>query len=396
MLTRSLTIDKVYDLLKYIVIEPTPDSTDKRMYKYPFVAAEALSSETREIVDMFFARFDPSKRLLVPAKPPIEVVEATSVIISPGANPEPAAAASTAAVVVPEKKPEEHEEPADAKKESSDEDVVVMEPGAPTIQVDSVTSVTCEPQAEDKFELLEFLLSFLNTKTELNPVLAGYVAKTMQALHNRRKNDLLGYLLRFRPHLDNLIAASYSQSLADVLAVILRSEDDESKDPHAKDKKECVETIVKKMLTEKENEERVTAFGHVLSLLAKTSPSTAQFTGEPFVDSFYRLALSGPDLALRAGLGFIVDLVKLKTDPALAMQPLNEAALIVRLQQRCGLISNHYNKLTMAVVSEQTEETKHKEVDCSQVVRLGIVYLPDFKRRLEDSTQVPPASHDDF
>ena len=61
--------------LDYILVEPTKDDTEKRAYKYrslfkrnrfPFVAAEVLSSDVKEIVDLFFMKESPAE---VPARP---------------------------------------------------------------------------------------------------------------------------------------------------------------------------------------------------------------------------------------------------------------------------------------------------------------------------------------
>ncbi len=164
----------MYDLLLYIVREPESGTDMKRGHRYPFLVSELFRAEVPRIVDFFFVVSDPN-------------------LPSPSL-PEPQA---------PIKGSDKDTNKDEAGKESKamkDED---------------------EEGGLQRCPLLERLLSLLNTSNELNDVLAGYVAKGLQALLNKRKDDLLCYLFGFKEHITNLLRLSANKSIGDLLPKIL-------------------------------------------------------------------------------------------------------------------------------------------------------------------------------
>lgn len=75
---------------------------------------------------------------------------------------------------------------------------------------------------KNKIELLEHLLSFVETENELNYVLVGYFAKFFNMLINKSPNRILGYLYVEKPEtLDFLIQHASKKSIADLISKIL-------------------------------------------------------------------------------------------------------------------------------------------------------------------------------
>lgn len=50
------------------------------------------------------------------------------------------------------------------------------------------------PQALNKYEMLDYLLKFIDTDTEANPILAGYFAKILLTLMSSKQDDFTEYI----------------------------------------------------------------------------------------------------------------------------------------------------------------------------------------------------------
>ena len=61
------------ELLDYIITEPKETDSDKRKYKYPFVACDVLTSEVKEISEYFVMAEPPNDKLLSDIKSSIVV-----------------------------------------------------------------------------------------------------------------------------------------------------------------------------------------------------------------------------------------------------------------------------------------------------------------------------------
>jgi len=99
--------------------------------------------------------------------------------------------------------------------------------------------VTAEPEPEEevtetgKYQLLERLFKFLKTRdTPVNAVLAGYFAKLVTLLINRKQKNLIPFV--FSPEsevIDNLVYHVYQKSVAELLNKFLNIQDHEFEEP---------------------------------------------------------------------------------------------------------------------------------------------------------------------
>ena len=79
---------------------------------------------------------------------------------------------------------------------------------------------------EDKIELLDYFLSFLNDNSELNYVLCGYFSSLMLNLLNMNSIKIIKYLfLKRKDSLKRLVYHSYRKSIAEILCKIIKYED---------------------------------------------------------------------------------------------------------------------------------------------------------------------------
>ena len=70
---------------------------------------------------------------------------------------------------------------------------------------------------------MDKLFGFLKTDEQLNSVLAGYFAKVVSSLNQRRQNQLSDYLYlsESNDHLIGLLNHSYSRSISQLLSQLL-------------------------------------------------------------------------------------------------------------------------------------------------------------------------------
>jgi hypothetical protein len=89
---------------------------------------------------------------------------------------------------------------------------------------DSTAPSILQAQAQkrpNRFELLEKLLSFLDTDEPLNLVLAGYFSKIFLILLNNKAKDTYQYVYKHHEVLEKLIKHIYSKSISELLVKIL-------------------------------------------------------------------------------------------------------------------------------------------------------------------------------
>eukprot|EP01022_Parablepharisma_sp_SALTPOND_P016036 TRINITY_DN230_c0_g2_i1.p1 TRINITY_DN230_c0_g2~~TRINITY_DN230_c0_g2_i1.p1 ORF type:complete len:691 (+),score=72.80 TRINITY_DN230_c0_g2_i1:3725-5797(+) len=351
-------------MLKYIVEEPPADADNKRAYKFPFVVSEAFKTEIKEILDLFFVRFDPSavEKPVEETKVEIQTEEATSLIIT------------EEKVEAEENKEEPEQKVEEVKKEQNSKIKSIA---------DSVIVHPEEKNEPTKLALLERLLSLLQAESELNPVLAGYFAKTLQSLLNKKKAAILSYLFKSNEHMRNLLKHSYNQSIADLIAKVLRADEDPTKDEFATEKQKLVEAILESGTDPKSPPELIKSNLKILSMLAQASHSTAFFTSEGLIEKVYKLAIDKDEVGLKTALEYLTTIIKMKLDPSSSFAMFNESPIFGQLQQRFGIISIHYFIIN-AIVGDASEETRHREVDCGNIVRIGAECLAAFKDKLTD------------
>ena len=81
-----------------------------------------------------------------------------------------------------------------------------------------------DPNWENKYELLDYVMSFLETAEDLNDVLAGYFSKLINMLTNKWADQFIPYLYENEERLMKFAEHSYSKSISEDLANILRQD----------------------------------------------------------------------------------------------------------------------------------------------------------------------------
>lgn len=186
-----------------------------------------------------------------------------------------------------------------------EDDVIVESPGEEKKEV--------EP-ANMKYALLEKLLSLLDCP-EINPVLAGYFAKTMQVLLDKRKLEIMQYVFKYKQHMLNILKHSYNKSIAEILSKILSSEDKYltgiTGEEFATEKEEILKLMIEKMRPSNSIEE-ITNNCFILCTLVDTKQHMNFFMSEAILKEVFNIARSQHPMSLRAGLTFFITLNRLK------------------------------------------------------------------------------------
>lgn len=87
------------------------------------------------------------------------------------------------------------------------------------------TQVATDEKSNNRYELLEHFLSFIDTEEELNPVLCGYFAKLFQVLVSSHAKEIFTYVYSHPIVLDNLVRHSYQKSISDVLIRLMNTQE---------------------------------------------------------------------------------------------------------------------------------------------------------------------------
>lgn len=156
-------------MIDYIIIEPSDPNNKKRAFKFPFVSAEILSSESYAIINAFF----PPKKALRSSIDDDDNVTATY--------------------------PENHD--AD----------------------DGIKERPFVEEEDNGSSLLDKLFKFLEIKP-VNPVLSGYFLKIVTNLLTRCPDKMIKYVQEHEKHLVNIIEGLQSRSMAEIVLKILGSE----------------------------------------------------------------------------------------------------------------------------------------------------------------------------
>lgn len=194
---------------------------------------------------------------------------------------------------------------------------------SPNIQDDDGDNVIQEEQEEDKkevdapkmrFALLEKLLSLLNCP-EINPVLAGYFAKAMQVLLEKRKLEIMQYIFLYREHMLNILKHSYNKSIAEILSKILSNEDKYltgiTGEEFTKEKQDILKLMIEKMSSINSIED-ITNNCFILCTLVDTKQQMSFFMSDEILKRVFSIATSQHPMSLRAGLTYFITLNRLK------------------------------------------------------------------------------------
>jgi F0F1-type ATP synthase delta subunit len=165
-----------------------------------------------------------------------------------------------------------------------------------------------------RYALLEKLLSLLNC-SEINPVLAGYFAKAMQVLLEKRKLDIMQYIFQYKEHILNILKHSYNKSIAEILSKILSNEDKYltgiTGEEYSKEKQEILRLMIEKMSPNNSIED-ITNNCFILCTLVDTKQQMQFFMSDEILKKVFSIATSQHPMSLRAGLTYFITLNRLK------------------------------------------------------------------------------------
>ena len=229
----SFTREKIEALIDYVIKLPDESEiNDNKAHKFPFIACEILSTDVNKINDYFSV---PDKERELKEK---EEEEANTFEEVENKNNQ-----QTDLNINDNKENETNEEQikqhqdenkdnVNVKKDNNGiqgatdtdsndkEEDTVEQTEKPKTQTDTPTNID-----EHTISLLDKLLEFLNTKSDLNDVLCGYFSKIMTNLINKYPFRILQYLYKHKlPCLSNLIFHSKNPSLTDLCSKCLSLE----------------------------------------------------------------------------------------------------------------------------------------------------------------------------
>ena len=371
----------VYDMLDYVIEEPSTDSDEKRMYKFPFMAAEVLNTEVNCLMDPFFIPFDPT-------------AESTSIIVSEIISEE----AKESELIeegkefidkVNEDKTTENKEERGAFISDEQDDICVMgieedqQEANPHYTLENCDSVILNPlpniptnenkgNTEGEYKILEKLLSFIKVDTEVNSVLAGYFEKVVQALLNSRKTKMLNYLLNSKEHMQNLLKHCYNQSIADLLGRILKAEEDITKDELFEKKQSFIEAIISSIVNGELPLEIAKASYKVLIELS-LCPNLLEFlTSELIVCRICTQIINENEELASAALDYLASLIKAKSNTST-----NDNSSVFSSYTTPFRTSVTRNSLNIKIAFDAPNK------DCKTIVTHCLNYLKPLKDKLE-------------
>lgn len=192
LLNFLLQEDNFKQLTQYVIQEPDVEEAkvnQKKCYKYPFICADVLSSDSQAIVSEFF-------------KTKQDLKESTTI--------------------------HKAEEAEDNDEVTLEDDSTEKEQSTETSTVKDEKSTTEDKEEEgtkssdaNEFPYLDYLFTFLDAK-EMNLTSAGYFAKIVNNLFSKKPSALITYLYEIKPQvLENMVNHIASKSIAEFLAKVL-------------------------------------------------------------------------------------------------------------------------------------------------------------------------------
>lgn len=218
----------------------------------------------------------------------------------------------------------------------------------PEDQADDEDNVIQEEPSEEKnvpkgrYGLLEKLLSFLSADSEINPVLAGYFSRVMQAIIEKRKLNLLEYIFLYKEHMSNLVKHSYNKSISDVLNKILSNEDKfitgTTGEEFVSEKQNLLSEMIKKMEPNNTGDDIINNCS-ILCALIDAKQYLDYLLSKEVIDTIFRLSTSGNPMSLRAGLTLIIVAIRTKISSDSA-----SGSDVFGFSNSPGIFYNHFNR----------------------------------------------------
>lgn len=173
----------------------------------------------------------------------------------------------------------------------------------------------CETLAKlNELELIHYLCNFLKNENELNPLLAGYFYKAMNALLSRYRIETIQFL---EDHciIDQMIYHIYNKSISDLLFKILSNDEpsafqaNETEENKTK-KIKIVDKLFAKMISSEISDEIISSC-MIICRMIDNKMIINYLTDIPQISKVYAIALRHHPVALRSGLTMIVNMIKL-------------------------------------------------------------------------------------
>ena len=192
-LLNYLNKDKIKQMIDYIIKEPPNDSDHDKGYKFPWICSQIFNIGDSNIMKYFL-------------KTNKELEEE-------------------------EKKTKEEEKEKNVEKNNTNKDKEKKKnqenKNNKNKQI-NINLISRQIEKENKIELLDYLLSFLSSKTEPNYVLCGYFASIIKTLLGMDQKVIIKYLyLENKDFIRKLIYHSYRQSISEILNKIVQYDSNE-------------------------------------------------------------------------------------------------------------------------------------------------------------------------
>ena len=201
-LLKFLSKDKIKSLINYIIIEPKEDDQLKG-HKFPFVASELLNCDIENISDLFLMT-NPELKQKNEKEKMNNDKNTSKDFLSKDIN-------DILSDLDKDKNEEEEKKENEDKNEKKEKENEIKE---------ELKKENDYPS--NRIELLDYFLSFVETDSELNYVLAGYFSKFLIILFNKKPITLINYFYNERKDiLEKFIYHSYRKSIADLLSKFL-------------------------------------------------------------------------------------------------------------------------------------------------------------------------------
>eukprot|EP00826_Nyctotherus_ovalis_P044433 TRINITY_DN4796_c0_g3_i6.p1 TRINITY_DN4796_c0_g3~~TRINITY_DN4796_c0_g3_i6.p1 ORF type:complete len:438 (+),score=97.42 TRINITY_DN4796_c0_g3_i6:188-1501(+) len=385
-LTISFTFDVVNKLLDYVIEEPGKDADEKRAYRYPFYAAEAFNCEVSEMIDLLFAEKKETGTEPTMSETQAGIKEDNEEAVYSSKLEKIAEAKAPAKPLFEEDvgaidgnfEKNSLEPDIEINIEGKDNDNLGMEieESLASNNKELIEEIenACEGAHEEvklgRCELLEKLLSFLNSEEELNFVLAGYFAKVIQAIIGKRKLDLLHYLFLHKEHIDNFVRHCYNKSIAEALYKLISNEDKFTtgiaSENFLAEKEEILDRLIENISGK--NDEMIANSSVVLTNLVDSRQYIEYFLSAKTIARLFQIVVEGSPKSLEASLNVLTALVKAKLSTSPSFQPST-----FRFFTFEGKLSHN-----------SPETKKEKEMDISALTKEAALNIPKLKQYLEN------------
>lgn len=164
-------------------------------------------------------------------------------------------------------------------------------------------------------ELLDKLFTVVSTRSEIDPVLAGYFEKIAGSLLGECKEDLLKYLLSNKEHSNNLLYHCYNSSIANLLLTLLSANtNDTPGHPFHQYKRDMVSQLVDN-INPNSPEDVVTSSCFVVTQLIASKSCLDYLSGEKAIASIFEKGFANESV-LRAAVKYLLAVTRVKLELA--------------------------------------------------------------------------------